>query len=150
MERIVNLHIEKLPEGFYLATSDEVQGLGRSRAYDSGNDRDCPRRSQAADWSARNTPFGKYASAGCRIFRFPNDCKCLMGRLAGFRYREIVKRLKQLGFEFDRQAAGSHEIWFNPEHIAIQRFPIIPGICQKAHYAPFSSKPVSSYSFVRM
>lgn len=27
MERIVNLHIEKLPEGFYLATSDEVPGL---------------------------------------------------------------------------------------------------------------------------
>ena len=25
--RIVNLHIEKLPEGVYLATSDEVQGL---------------------------------------------------------------------------------------------------------------------------
>ena len=36
-----------------------------------------------------------------------------MGRLSGFRYREIVKRLKQLGFSFDRQAAGSHEIWFN-------------------------------------
>lgn len=27
MERIVNLHIEKLPEGFYLATSYNVQGL---------------------------------------------------------------------------------------------------------------------------
>ena len=27
MERIVNLHIEKLPEGLYLATSDNVQGL---------------------------------------------------------------------------------------------------------------------------
>jgi predicted RNase H-like HicB family nuclease len=27
MERIVNLHIEKLPEGVYLATSSEVQGL---------------------------------------------------------------------------------------------------------------------------
>lgn len=27
MERIVNLHIEKLPEGVFLATSDEVQGL---------------------------------------------------------------------------------------------------------------------------
>ena len=37
-----------------------------------------------------------------------------MGRLAGFRYREIIKRLKRLGFEFDRQAAGSHEIWYNP------------------------------------
>ena len=27
MERLVNLHIEKLPEGFYLAMSDNVQGL---------------------------------------------------------------------------------------------------------------------------
>ena len=27
MERIVTLHIEKLPEGMYLATSDEIQGL---------------------------------------------------------------------------------------------------------------------------
>lgn len=27
MERIINIHIEKLPEGYYLATSDEVQGL---------------------------------------------------------------------------------------------------------------------------
>ena len=38
-----------------------------------------------------------------------------MGRLAGFKYRTVVKRLKQLGFEFSRQAAGSHEIWYNPE-----------------------------------
>jgi predicted RNA binding protein YcfA (HicA-like mRNA interferase family) len=37
-----------------------------------------------------------------------------MGKLSGFRYRDIIKRLKQLGFEFHRQAAGSHEIWFNP------------------------------------
>ena len=36
-----------------------------------------------------------------------------MGRLAGFRYLRIVKRLKKLGFVFDRQAAGSHEIWYN-------------------------------------
>jgi predicted RNase H-like HicB family nuclease len=27
MEHIVNLHIEKLPEGVYLATSDDVPGL---------------------------------------------------------------------------------------------------------------------------
>ena len=27
MERIIRLHIEKLPEGVYLATSDDVQGL---------------------------------------------------------------------------------------------------------------------------
>ncbi len=36
-----------------------------------------------------------------------------MGRLAGFRYREITRRLKVFGFAFDRQAAGSHEIWYN-------------------------------------
>lgn len=27
MEKIINLHIEKLPEGYYLATSDTIQGL---------------------------------------------------------------------------------------------------------------------------
>ena len=27
MEHIVNIHIEKLPEGMYLATSDNLQGL---------------------------------------------------------------------------------------------------------------------------
>jgi predicted RNase H-like HicB family nuclease len=26
MEKIVNLHIEKLPEGYYLATTDDLQG----------------------------------------------------------------------------------------------------------------------------
>jgi predicted RNA binding protein YcfA (HicA-like mRNA interferase family) len=36
-----------------------------------------------------------------------------MGRLSGFAYREVVKRLKLFGFTFYRQAAGSHEIWFN-------------------------------------
>lgn len=27
MEKLLNIHIEKLPEGVYLATSDELQGL---------------------------------------------------------------------------------------------------------------------------
>jgi hypothetical protein len=31
-----------------------------------------------------------------------------MGRLSGFRYREIIKKLKVCGFSFYRQAAGSH------------------------------------------
>lgn len=46
-----------------------------------------------------------------------------MGRLSGFRYREIVKRLKALGFAFDRQAAGSHEIWYNEQ---TDRYTTIP------------------------
>ena len=36
-----------------------------------------------------------------------------MGRLSGYKYREIVKKLKKFGFLFYRQAAGSHEIWYN-------------------------------------
>lgn len=46
-----------------------------------------------------------------------------MGRLSGFRYRDIIRILKKFGFEFHRQAAGSHEIWFNAE---TQRFTTIP------------------------
>ena len=46
-----------------------------------------------------------------------------MGRLGRFRYREIVRRLHRFGFRFDRQAAGSHEIWFNPE---TKRYTTIP------------------------
>lgn len=46
-----------------------------------------------------------------------------MGALGGFRHREIVRRLRQLGLVFHRQAAGSHEIWFNP---ALNRYTTIP------------------------
>jgi predicted RNA binding protein YcfA (HicA-like mRNA interferase family) len=50
-----------------------------------------------------------------------------MGRLAGFRYREIVRKLKACGFEFDRQAAGSHEIWFKPVTNQYTTVPNHPG-----------------------
>ena len=46
-----------------------------------------------------------------------------MGKLSGFKYRMIIKILKKFGFEFYRQAAGSHEIWFNP---ITNRFTTIP------------------------
>jgi predicted RNA binding protein YcfA (HicA-like mRNA interferase family) len=50
-----------------------------------------------------------------------------MGRLAGFRYRDIIRRLKLLGFEFGRQAAGSHEIWLNPARGRFTTIPNHPG-----------------------
>jgi predicted RNA binding protein YcfA (HicA-like mRNA interferase family) len=50
-----------------------------------------------------------------------------MGRLSGFRYRQIIKRLKKLGFKFDRQAAGSHEIWFNENQNLYTTIPNHPG-----------------------
>jgi predicted RNA binding protein YcfA (HicA-like mRNA interferase family) len=50
-----------------------------------------------------------------------------MGRLAGFRYRQVVSRLQALGFAFDRQAAGSHEIWFNATTNRYTTIPNHPG-----------------------
>ncbi len=50
-----------------------------------------------------------------------------MGRLAGHTYRQVVKRLRKMGFEFDRQAAGSHEIWYNPRTKRYSTIPNHPG-----------------------
>jgi len=50
-----------------------------------------------------------------------------MGRLSGFRYRQIVKKLKAFGFEFFRHAAGSHEIWHNPTTGRFTTIPNHPG-----------------------
>jgi len=47
MEQIVTVHVEKLPEGIYLATSDEIQGLvaqGRTIAETLEIARDVARR----------------------------------------------------------------------------------------------------------
>ena len=46
-----------------------------------------------------------------------------MGRLAGFKYRVIIRKLKKFGFTFYRQAAGSHEIWYNK---STNRYTTIP------------------------
>ncbi len=46
-----------------------------------------------------------------------------MGRLSGFKYADVIKKLRRLGFAFYRHAAGSHEIWHNP---ITNRFTTIP------------------------
>ena len=61
MERLIRIHVEKLPEGVYLASSDEVQGL---------------------------VAQGRTISETLEIAR------------------DVARRLRRLGFEFDRQAAG--------------------------------------------
>lgn len=37
-----------------------------------------------------------------------------MGRLAGFTANAVIRKFRHAGFAFDRQAKGSHEIWWNP------------------------------------
>lgn len=51
----------------------------------------------------------------------------MMGPFAGFKYKEIVRKLKKAGFEFDRNAKGSHEIWWNPVTRARTTIPNHPG-----------------------
>jgi len=50
-----------------------------------------------------------------------------MGRLAGFKHRNIVKKLRRLGWVLDRQAAGSHEIWRHGESGLKATIPNHPG-----------------------
>ena len=38
-----------------------------------------------------------------------------MGRLAGFKYREVARKLRTLGFTFDRPGPDSHEVWRHRE-----------------------------------
>ena len=46
-----------------------------------------------------------------------------MGRLAGFKYREVARRLRVFGFAFDRQGPGSHEVW---RHVVTGRKVTLP------------------------
>jgi len=50
-----------------------------------------------------------------------------MGRLAGFTADQVIRRLRRAGFVFDRQAKGSHEIWWNPVTRARTTVPRHPG-----------------------
>jgi predicted RNase H-like HicB family nuclease len=59
MERIVNLRIERLPEGVYLATSDDVQGLvaqGRTIAETVEIARDVARKLVEAEAERATAP----------------------------------------------------------------------------------------------
>ena len=37
-----------------------------------------------------------------------------MTKIPDFTYKDLIKKLRNAGFKFDRQAKGSHEIWYNP------------------------------------
>jgi predicted RNA binding protein YcfA (HicA-like mRNA interferase family) len=67
-----------------------------------------------------------------------NDCS-----LAGFQYRQIAKRLRSVGFVFDRQAAGSHEIWYNEKSDKYTTIPNHPGDMPEGTLRRSSNKPIS-------
>lgn len=53
-----------------------------------------------------------------------------MSKLPEYTYKDLIKKLRASGFNFDRQAKGSHEIWFNP-------------VTRKRTTIPNHSKPIS-------
>ncbi len=75
MERIINLHLEKLPEGVYLATSDDIQGLvvqGRTVSETMEIARDVARRLLEAQEERRQ---GSHIPAISNSF----DCSLVVG-----------------------------------------------------------------------
>ena len=50
-----------------------------------------------------------------------------MSRLPSLTYQEVIGRVRRAGFVFDRQAKGSHEIWYNPETRRRTTVPNHPG-----------------------
>jgi predicted RNA binding protein YcfA (HicA-like mRNA interferase family) len=39
----------------------------------------------------------------------------MSSKIPAFTYRQVVKRLRKVGFFFYRQGKGSHEIWRHPD-----------------------------------
>jgi len=37
-----------------------------------------------------------------------------MGRLSGFKYAEVARKLRACDYAFDRPGPGSHEVWRQP------------------------------------
>ncbi len=46
-----------------------------------------------------------------------------MGRLAGFRFREVARKLRAFGYVYDRPGPGSHEVW---RHVTTGRKVTLP------------------------
>ena len=51
-----------------------------------------------------------------------------MSHLPPMTYRDVVRCLRAIGFVFDRQAKGSHEIWYNPQNRRRITLPHHPGV----------------------
>ena len=70
MEHVIQLHIERLPEGVYLATSDEVQGLvaqGRTIQETIEIARDVAKKLIEAQTGPSTTPLPPARGQGVRV-----------------------------------------------------------------------------------
>lgn len=101
---------------------------GCTRANSLWNSGNCQGRCSQINWSKirERESWNQINSHTGEFWLFPCDWH-LMGRLSGFKYRQICKKLRSLGVEFDRQAAGSHEIWYRKQSGLFTTIPNHPG-----------------------
>ena len=63
-----------------------------------------------------------------------------MSKLPKTTYKELIKKIRKAGFVFDRQAKGSHEIWYHPEkkvpYYNSESFKTALKRCFKSYYHP--------------
>lgn len=69
-----------------------------------------------------------------------------MGRLAGFKYREVARKLRSFGFTFDRPVRAATKSGGTPKPVVKSRCPIIAVIWQKERSALFCAKPESMWN----
>jgi hypothetical protein len=67
-----------------------------------------------------------------------------MGRLAGFRYREVARKLRAFGYLFDRQGLVATKCGATLSPATKLRFPTMRAISPKARCAQSSAKPAST------
>lgn len=115
MELAIQIQVEELPEGVFLATSEELPGLvaqGRTVAEALDIARDVARKLIEARREREGVPNVWLPVSGVTI----RLCLPADGPVSRFSLPRGHPKALAVGFDFARQAAGSHEIWFQRAH----------------------------------
>lgn len=74
-----------------------------------------------------------------------------MDLLSGLSYHDVTRRLRAAGFEFDRTAKGSHEIWRNVLDGRRTTVPHHPGVLPEGTVrAIIRQAGLSAYEFINL
>ena len=137
MERAIQIHVEEMPDGLFLATSEELQGLvaqGRTVAEALDIARDVAGKLIEAKLEREGVP-NLPTTAERRDFYDRSSCvKC---RLAGFRYREIVRKLKTRALSLIVRRQVVTRFGSTVRAISIRPSPIIRETCPRARFVQF-------------
>ena len=142
MERQVNIHIEQLPEGFYLATSNNLQGLV---AQERTVTETLGRAKEIARMLLEVNGEKPQAVQFIEMDEVSISNWSHMGKLLGVNHQEIIEKLKGFGFEATQHTTDNYIIWHNT---STNKFTTVPNqpedvpegtlraILEQAHITP--------------